>query len=147
MNCLPDCFRLRGIFVIPDKRESPSPHRRAGVEGANATKTDGKNVRCAWISAFPKSTCHASRSRHNAGIGAGSSAASHAMIVDAILILGSAAVTVWVGVMGFTGGWTWRMIGLLILGLLTVIGRVDSARHSRRKRAADSRSANDSKRA
>ena len=69
------------------------------------------------------------------------------MIFDAILISAAAAVTVWVAVMGFTGGWTWRLIGLLILALLTVIGRVEAARRWKRKQAADSRSADDSKRA
>ncbi len=67
------------------------------------------------------------------------------MIINAILILVAVAITAWVAFIGFTTGWTLKWVGLLILGLLTIVARLDAPRRWKRKKIADSHSADDSK--
>jgi hypothetical protein len=67
------------------------------------------------------------------------------MIFNGILILVAVAVTAWVAFIGFTDGWTLKLVGLLILGLLTVVARLDAPRRWKQKQVADKHSADDSK--
>jgi membrane protein implicated in regulation of membrane protease activity len=68
------------------------------------------------------------------------------MIINTILILVAVAATTWIAFTGFTTGWTLKWVALLILGLLTIIARLDAPRRWKRKQMKDSHSADDSKR-
>ena len=57
------------------------------------------------------------------------------MIFNTILILIAVAATAWVALIGFTTGWTLKLVGSLLLGLLAIIAGVDAPRRWKRKQS------------
>ncbi len=65
------------------------------------------------------------------------------MIFNAILILVAVAATAWVAFIGFTTGWTLKLVGSLLLGLLAIIARVNAPRRWKSKQSIRYKSAAD----